>query len=259
MSEVSILLKPFSNNLVISNQQKSIAIPQPWHCGQFQDGKSSILFYQGDEVINEISFEDNVGLFTREIEHASDCIINNKIESELISHIETQSNMFWLDQWRQKMEVIYPKDSLEYSPVLRSKTYVHQPSLLEKMIIPGLSKSGSRLALGCDNQTSELHAFTMFDHFFGAGGRIFDSAFIYNNGMGDKYLGKWMSSRGVQAEVIVIGKAAHTPHCEPKFIRPQIIESLERLQTAQLDIFCLHRDNPEVPVSEFVDASFINA
>ena len=243
-----------ANNLVISNQQKSIAISQPWHCGQFQDGKSSILFYQGDEVINEISFEDNVGLFTREIEHASDCILNNKIESELISHIETQSNMFWLDQWRQKMEVIYPKDSLKYSPVLRSKTYVHQSSLLEKIIIPGLSKSGSRLTLGCDNQTSELHAFTMFDHFFGAGGRIFDSAFIYNNGMGDKYLGKWMSSRGVQAEVIVIGKAAHTPHCEPKFIRPQIIESLERLQTTQLDIFCLHRDNPEVPVSEFVDA-----
>ncbi|MDC0030299.1 aldo/keto reductase, partial [Pseudomonadota bacterium] len=28
----------------------------------------------------------------------------------------------------------------------------------------------------------------------------------------------------------------------------------ERLQISQLDIFCLHRDNPDIPVGEFVDA-----
>ena len=94
----------------------------------------------------------------------------------------------------------------------------------------------------------------MFDHFYGSGGRIFDTAFIYNNGMGDKYLGDWINSRQVEKDVIVLGKAAHTPQCEPEYIRPQILESLDRLNIQKLDIFCLHRDNNEVPVSEFIDA-----
>ena len=108
--------------------------------------------------------------------------------------------------------------------------------------------------MGCDNQTSDLHAFTMFDHFFGAGGRMFDTAYIYNNGKGDKYLGDWINSRNIEKEVIVLGKGAHTPDCEPKFIRPQIEESLSRLNINKIDIFCLHRDNSEVPVAEFMDA-----
>ena len=63
--------------------------------------------------------------------------------------------------------------------------------------ITGIEKTASRLALGCDNQTSSLHAFTMFDHFYGSGGRIFDTAFIYNHGMGDTYLGDWINARKV--------------------------------------------------------------
>ena len=94
----------------------------------------------------------------------------------------------------------------------------------------------------------------MFDHFYGAGGRIFDTAYIYNNGKGDKYLGDWINSRQLEDKIIVLGKGAHTPECEPKFIKPQIIESLQRLNIQKLDIFCLHRDNPEVPVAEFIDA-----
>jgi aryl-alcohol dehydrogenase-like predicted oxidoreductase len=94
----------------------------------------------------------------------------------------------------------------------------------------------------------------MFDHFYGSGGRIFDTAFIYNHGMGDKYLGDWINARNVEKDVIVLGKGAHTPECEPKYIRPQVLESLDRLQISKLDIFCLHRDNPDIPVGEFIDA-----
>ena len=76
----------------------------------------------------------------------------------------------------------------------------------------------------------------MFDHFYGSGGRIFDTAYIYNNGKGDKYLGDWINSRNVEDEIIVLGKGAHTPECSPEFIRPQIIESLERLNINKIDI-----------------------
>ena len=94
----------------------------------------------------------------------------------------------------------------------------------------------------------------MFDHFYGSGGKIFDTAYIYNNGKGDKYLGDWINSRKLENEVIVLGKGAHTPDCKPEFIRPQILESLDRLNIPKIDIFCLHRDNPDIQVGEFMDA-----
>ena len=195
-----------------------------------------------------------MGLFTREINHASECISRNEIESRFISHADTQSNMLWLEKWRQQLDIICPLSTFEMSPVPASKFYSIQKAKLQNTQIEGIDKTASRLALGCDNQTSDLHAFTMFDHFFGAGGRIFDTAYIYNNGKGDKYLGDWINSRNIEKEVIVLGKGAHTPDCEPKFIRPQIEESLSRLNINKIDIFCLHRDNSEVPVAEFMDA-----
>jgi aryl-alcohol dehydrogenase-like predicted oxidoreductase len=244
----------FSNNLVISNGKYSISISDPWHCGQFHDGISSIHLSHEGRSSKEIKCIDETGLFSREIEHAAKCILESKIESKLICHAETQSNMFWLDHWRQEMKIDCPKAQIKNSPILLSTAYFLQESNLEKHVLPGLSKLGSRLALGCDNQTSDLHAFTMFDHFYGSGGRIFDTAFIYNHGMGDKYLGDWINARNVEKDVIVLGKGAHTPECEPKYIRPQVLESLDRLQISKLDIFCLHRDNPDIPVDEFIDA-----
>ena len=244
----------FSNDLVISNGKYSIHVPDPWHCGQFQEGNSSIHLSTDGGNSKEIKCKDDTGLFTREIEHAAQCILESKIESKLICHAETQSNMFWLDKWRQEMKIDCPKSQIKNSPIFQSKAYLFQNSQLERNDLPGLIKPGSRLALGCDNQTSDLHAFTMFDHFYGSGGRIFDTAFIYNHGMGDTYLGDWINARKVEDDVIVLGKGAHTPECEPKYIRPQVLKSLERLQIPKLDIFCLHRDNPDIPVDEFIDA-----
>jgi|TARA_B100001063_G_scaffold31204_1_gene24217 aryl-alcohol dehydrogenase-like predicted oxidoreductase/predicted dehydrogenase len=244
----------FSNNLIISSGKYTISVPDPWHCGQFQEGNSSIYLSHNGQNRKEIKCMDDVGLFAREIEHAAKCILESKIESKFIDHAETQSNMFWLDKWRQEMKIDCPRSRIKNSPIFQSKAYLFQETKLESHELPGLSKTGSRLALGCDNQTSDLHAFTMFDHFYGSGGRIFDTAFIYNHGMGDKYLGDWINARRVREDVIVLGKGAHTPHCEPQHIRPQVLQSLERLQTSKLDIYCLHRDNPDIPVEEFIDA-----
>tara|TARA_Y100000992_G_scaffold557_1_gene331 strand:- start:281 stop:1111 length:831 start_codon:yes stop_codon:yes gene_type:complete len=94
----------------------------------------------------------------------------------------------------------------------------------------------------------------MFDHFYNNGGNIFDTAYIYNDGKSDEYLGEWINTNGLSKEIIVLGKGAHTPHCEPKFIKQQLEESLERLKLESLDIYCLHRDNLDIPVEEFIDA-----
>ena len=254
-AEISCAIdEEYSNNLIVRSGDLKIVASQPWHCGQFQEGKSSIEIYKNQQLIKEIPFEDKVGLFTREINHASECIINGEIESNYINHADIQSNMLWLEKWRQQLDIVCPLSQFKGSPLPDSKFYSIQRPKLQGTSLNGVEKLGSRLALGCDNQTSSLHAFTMFDHFYGSGGRIFDTAYIYNNGKGDKYLGDWINSRNVEDEIIVLGKGAHTPDCEPKFIRPQIEESLSRLNINKIDIFCLHRDNPKIPVAEFMDA-----
>ena len=72
-------------------------------------------------------------------------------------------------------------------------------------------------------------------------------------GLSDKFLGDWINSRNLK-DVVVLGKGAHTPDCFPDKIKPQIEESLARGNIDKLDIYCLHRDNLEVPVNEFIDA-----
>ena len=254
-AEISCAIdEEYSNNLIVRSGDLKIVASQPWHCGQFQEGKSSIEIYKNQQLIKEIPFEDKVGLFTREINHASECIIKGEIESNYINHADTQSNMLWLEKWRQELDIVCPLSQFKGSPLPDSKFYSIQRPKLQSTSLNGVKKLGSRLALGCDNQTSSLHAFTMFDHFYGSGGRIFDTAYIYNNGKGDKYLGDWINSRNIEDEIIVLGKGAHTPDCEPKFIRPQIEKSLSRLNINKIDIFCLHRDNPKIPVAEFMDA-----
>ena len=254
-AEISCAIdEEYSNNLIVRSGDLKIVASQPWHCGQFQEGKSSIEIYKNQQLIKEIPFEDKVGLFTREINHASECIIKGEIESNYINHADTQSNMLWLEKWRQELDIICPLSQFKGSPLPDSKFYSIQRPKLQSTSLNGVKKLGSRLALGCDNQTSSLHAFAMFDHFYGSGGRIFDTAYIYNNGKGDKYLGDWINSRNIEDEIIVLGKGAHTPDCEPKFIRPQIEKSLSRLNINKIDIFCLHRDNPKIPVAEFMDA-----
>ena len=98
----------YENNLEIISGDYKLSVSQPWHCGQFQDGYSSIKVYSKNKLVDEISFKDEVGLFTREIDHASECILNNKLESDLISHADSQSIMLWLDKWRKELGIKCP-------------------------------------------------------------------------------------------------------------------------------------------------------
>ena len=58
----------------------------------------------------------------------------------------------------------------------------------------------------------------------------------------------------MREQSVIIGKGAHTPLCYPDMIGKQLTQSLDRLQTDHVDVYFMHRDNPDVPVGEFVDA-----
>ena len=119
--------------------------------------------------------------------------------------------------------------------------------------IAGLEKPVSRLVMGVDNQTTLEHATIMFDDFLGRGGNTFDTAYVYGGGKCEQVFGEYLQHTGARDRIVVIGKGAHTPHCTPEGLSTQLAESLERMQLEHVDLYIMHRDNPEVPVGEFVD------
>ena len=122
------------------------------------------------------------------------------------------------------------------------------------MALEGLDKPVSKLVLGTDNQIDAPTMAAMGDAFFEGGGNCFDTAFIYSDGRSEALLGEWMAARGVREELVVLSKGAHPPECSPQAVARQLDRSLERLQTDYLDLYCLHRDDPAIPISEWVDA-----
>ncbi len=116
--------------------------------------------------------------------------------------------------------------------------------------IEGLSLPISRLVMGVDNQPDLSYASSIFDAYIEQGGNCFDTAYVYGR---EHLLGQWMARRGIRDKVVVIGKGAHTPDCDPESVTRQLMISLDRMQTDYVDIYFLHRDNTDVPVGEFVD------
>jgi aryl-alcohol dehydrogenase-like predicted oxidoreductase len=116
-----------------------------------------------------------------------------------------------------------------------------------------LGKKVSVLAMGGMILNTAPEAEAIFDGFFAAGGTVVDTAYVYGKGKIDVLLGQWINSRGLREQVVVIAKGAHTPHCRPDAIPPQLEESLDRMGTDYTDLYFLHRDDPSVPAGEFVD------
>lgn len=124
---------------------------------------------------------------------------------------------------------------------------------IPQVAIKGLDKKVSRLVMGVDNQDSYPPAAEMYDAFRSVGGNCFDTAHIYGE-VRSRLLGKWIRERGVRDEVVVIAKGVHTPRCEPAWLKFELDEQLDWLGMDFADIYLMHRDNPDVPVSEFIDA-----
>ena len=120
--------------------------------------------------------------------------------------------------------------------------------------LPGLTPPISRIVIGCDNRETFDAGAPVWDAWIEAGGNGFDTAFVYGRGLHEQVLGQWIAARGIASKIVVITKGAHTPHCTPQAIAEQLTQSLARLQLERSAIYIMHRDNPEVPVGEFVDA-----
>lgn len=102
------------------------------------------------------------------------------------------------------------------------------------------------------------HSFAILDRFLEAGGNFLDTAWVYGaEGASERTIGAWMTSRGARERVVLATKGGHPApdghiRLAPDELREDIAESLRRLQTEVIDLYWLHRDDPNRPVGEIM-------
>lgn len=127
--------------------------------------------------------------------------------------------------------------------------------------ISAIDKPISRLVQGTvsmegSEESAEAEC-AFLDAVFELGCNTFDTAHVYGNGKNERAVGKWVNSRGIRDQVVIIGKGAHhnqdRKRVTPFDISADIHDSLARFGFDYIDLYLLHRDDPEVPVEPLVD------
>lgn len=132
--------------------------------------------------------------------------------------------------------------------------------------VKGLDKDISKLVFGTATpklfaavapdagEKEEQEAFELLDEMYALGINTFDCAAHY----GEVILGRWMENRGIREKCVVITKGAHPNNYRQRVTGFDILsdanDSLVKLKTDCIDIYMLHRDNKDTPVSEIMDA-----
>ncbi|GAA3407228.1 aldo/keto reductase [Paenibacillus hodogayensis] len=126
--------------------------------------------------------------------------------------------------------------------------------------IPGLHQPIAQLMMGTDYYKPELldTVGKLLDEYVELGGNAVDSAYIYGGGNSEETIGLWLESRGNRDKIIVLTKGAHHnangPRVNKQAIDEEFAVSLKRLRTDYVDLYALHRDDPNVPVGPIIEA-----
>ncbi len=125
--------------------------------------------------------------------------------------------------------------------------------------VPGIDKPISRLVQGTVMvSTKQLDwSFGLLDEIFELGCTTFDTAHQYGGGDNERTVGRWVNDRGLRDKVVILGKGAHHSQdrrrVTPFDITADIFDSLARFKFDYIDLYVLHRDDPNVPVGPIVE------
>ena len=131
---------------------------------------------------------------------------------------------------------------------------------MESLRLEPLELPLSRLALGTlgFSLRTRDRDYALFDAWLEAGGTVIDTAHVYEDGDAERVLGRWLADRpGARERIVLVTKGAHPDgdrrRVTPADIAADLRDSMERLG-GPVDLYLLHRDDPDVEVGEIVDA-----
>jgi aryl-alcohol dehydrogenase-like predicted oxidoreductase len=129
-----------------------------------------------------------------------------------------------------------------------------------------LGRSGikvSRICLGTmtfSREADEETSFKIMDRYVELGGNFLDTADAYSAGKSEEVVGRWLKQRGIRDNIILatkvygaMGKRPNDRGLSRLHILHALEASLRRLQTDVIDLYQIHRWDPEAPPEETLE------
>lgn len=117
----------------------------------------------------------------------------------------------------------------------------------------------SELCLGAmtfGRESTEKDSFKMLDRFVEAGGNFIDTANVYSTGLSEEILGRWLKGKSRDDFVLAtkvrfrMGPGPNDIGLSRKHILSAVENSLRRLGTDYIDLYQIHRRDPDTPWEE---------
>ena len=259
LAEVSCSVSVAQDNVLrILGTTGRIEVKDFWFAGGREGGTGAITIHRPDGSVETVEVTEPGWLYSFEADAAGEAIRAGKTEFATpgMSWADTLGNLAVLDKWCAAIGLEYDIEKSANRPRTVSGRVISKRSAgIPKRSLPGVTRDTSLVALGFEFFPNFAGASILLDAFYEAGGNLFDTAFVYGGGKTEALFGEWQTSRGIaRDDFVVIGKGAHSPLVYPDIIAKQLTQTLDRLKTDYVDVYFMHRDNPEIPVGEFVDA-----
>ena len=139
---------------------------------------------------------------------------------------------------------------------------------MKKQTLAGTDLEVGRICLGTGGfgeKTDDKQARLLLDCFVDGGGCFIDTANVYcrwvpgRGNSSEQYIGRWLRDRKASGKVVVATKGGHYDLSRPQIsrvteadVRKDLEDSLRTLGLERIDLYWLHRDNPDLPVSEII-------
>lgn len=101
----------------------------------------------------------------------------------------------------------------------------------------------------------------ILQQYFEAGGNFVDTANVYNDGRSEEIIGSWMQETGSRDKVVLSTKVhgRRSPHVNDAgnhrwHIVREVEHSLRRLKTDRIDVYHIHRPDPDTPIDQTLRA-----
>lgn len=123
----------------------------------------------------------------------------------------------------------------------------------------GTASLGGPLPIEASGRRARHRLFDFLSEVLDSGGNAFDSARVYGLGQSERILGEWMAAAGTRDRVVVITKGGHPSlltfrsRMRSRAVEHDLEQSLRALRTDRVDLWLLHRDDPQVPVSAIME------
>ena len=118
----------------------------------------------------------------------------------------------------------------------------------------------SLIGIGCNNfgwRTDAAGAAAVVDAALDAGINLFDTADVYGGGESEEFLGKALKGRrnkAIIASKFGIKMGEGKEGARPEYVRQALEASLRRLQVDTIDLYQIHRPDPNTPIADTLEA-----